>query len=85
MLTYYQISLTICYNKNIVMKIFGERLKEIRIEKGETQNDVAKALNISPICYLHYEKNQREAPYDILVNLAKHFNVSLDYLFGLID
>ena len=67
------------------MKVFGERLREVRLEKGETQEETAKALNVSSICYLHYEKNQREAPYDILVELAKHFNVSLDYLFGLID
>lgn len=67
------------------MKTFGERLKEIRLDKGETQVEVAKALNILSICYLHYEKNQREAPYNILIGIAKHFNVSLDYLFGLID
>lgn len=68
-----------------MIKIFGERLRELRMEKGETQEDVAKALNISSVCYLHYEKNQREAPYEVLVLLAKHFDISLDYLFGLIN
>lgn len=67
------------------MKIFGERLKELRLEKGLTQVEVAKELKISPISYLHYEKNQREAPYEILISIAKFYNTSLDYLFGLID
>lgn len=67
------------------MEIFGKRLKELRIEKGESQSETAKALGISSVCYLHYEKNQREPSFDILVLIAKHFNVSLDYLFGLVD
>ena len=67
------------------MKMFGERLKEIRIEHKETQEQTAKALGITSVCYLHYEKNQREPSFDILVKIAKHFSVSLDYLFGLID
>ena len=53
------------------MKIFGERLKELRIEKGLKQSEV--------------EKNQREPSFDLLVDIAKYFNTSLDYLFGLID
>ena len=67
------------------MKIFGERLKELRVEKGESQAETAKALGISSVCYLHYEKNQREPSFDILILIAKHFNISLDYLFGLED
>ena len=67
------------------MKIFGERLKELRLEKGETQEQTAKALGVSAICYLHYEKNQREPSFDLLVKIAQHFNISLDYLFGLED
>ena len=67
------------------MEIFGERLKEIRLEKGETQEQTAKALGVSSVCYLHYEKNQREPSFDLLIKIAKHFGISLDYLFGLED
>jgi len=35
------------------MDIFGERLKELRLDRGFTQVEVAKELNISPISYLH--------------------------------
>ena len=54
------------------MEIFGERLKELRIEKGLSQMEVAKSLNISAITLLHYEKNQREPSFDLLVNIAKY-------------
>lgn len=64
---------------------FGERLKELRIEQGKTQAQVAEDLGISSVAYLHYEKNQREPSFDLLVNMAKYFNISLDYLFGLDD
>ncbi len=67
------------------MQVFGERLKELRIERGETQEETAKALGVSSVCYLHYEKNQREPSFDLLVKIVQHFKVSLDYLFGLID
>lgn len=68
-----------------MLRIFGERLKELRIEQGKTQAQVAEDLGISSVAYLHYEKNQREPSFDLLVNIAKYFNVSLDYLFGLCD
>lgn len=68
-----------------MLRIFGERLKELRIEQGKTQAQVAEDLGISSVAYLHYEKNQREPSFDLLVNMAKYFNVSLDYLFGLDD
>lgn len=67
------------------MKEFCERLKEIRLEKNLSQKEVAKALNISTIGYLYYEKNQREPSFDMLIKIVKFFDVSLDYLFGLID
>lgn len=69
----------------INMEIFGKRLKELRLEQGKTQDQVAKDLGISSVAYLHYEKNQREPSFEILLKLAKYFNVSLDYLFGLED
>lgn len=68
-----------------MLGIFGERLKELRMEQGKTQAQVAEDLGISSVAYLHYEKNQREPSFDLLVNIAKYFDVSLDYLFGLDD
>ncbi len=66
------------------MKInLGNRLKELRKEKGLTQSEIAKIFNISPVAYLHYEKNQRQPPLELLADFANYFNVTTDYLLGI--
>ena len=51
--------------------ILGQRLKELREEKGLTQKQVAAALNLNTVTYLHYEKAQREPPLSVLADMAK--------------
>ena len=65
--------------------LLGQRLKELRMEKNMTQQQVAKALNLHSVTYLHYEKDQREPPLAILAQMARFFEVSTDYLLGLKD
>lgn len=62
---------------------FGDRLKELREEKGITQKDLGKVINISDRVIGYYESNDR-FPKDekILKMLADYFNVSVDYLVG---
>ena len=68
------------------MRIFlGEKLKELRKEKGLTQKQVAEQLNINSVTYLHYEKQQREPPLSLLAEFAKFYNVTVDYLLGISD
>ena len=63
--------------------ILGQRLKELREERALTQKEVAEALHINSVTYLHYEKEQREPPLELLADFAKFFDVSVDYLLGL--
>ena len=65
--------------------ILGERLKELREELGLTQKQVAEKLHLNSVTYLHYEKSQREPPLLVLAEMAMFFNVSVDYLLGLVD
>ena len=68
------------------MEIFlGERLKELRTENKLTQKEVASALGINSVTYLHYEKSQREPPLALLVEMAEYFGVTTDYLLGRTD
>ncbi len=62
-----------------------ERLKQLRIEKGLTQQQIAQELNIATRTYSHYENGDREAPYSILIAICKYFDVTSDYLLGLSD
>ena len=65
--------------------ILGKRLKELRIEQKLSQREVADALGLNSVTYLHYEKAQREPPLSVLADMAEFFGVSVDYLLGLSD
>ena len=63
----------------------GKFIAECRKEKGLTQKEVAIALHLHSVTYLHYEKAQREPPLSVLADMALFFDVSVDYLLGLSD
>lgn len=65
--------------------ILGQRLKELREERGLTQKQLAEILHLHSVTYLHYEKSQREPPLLVLAQMALFFGVSTDYLLGLTD
>ena len=68
------------------MKIFlAKRLKELRTERGLTQREVAEALGIHSVTYLHYEKGQHEPPLSLLADMAKFYGETVDYLLGIED
>ena len=62
-----------------------QRLKDVREDKDKKQEDIAKVLNITRQQYQLYESGKREMPMHHFVTLAKYYNVSLDYLAGLVD
>lgn len=65
--------------------ILGERLKELREERGYTQKQISEELGINSVTYLHYEKEQREPPLSLLADISRFYGVSVDYLLGLND
>lgn len=67
------------------MKVFGERLKELRHEKNLTQQQLAKELNVSGNTIHAWETNKQEPSMSALLIISEIFNVSLDYLFGKSD
>ena len=56
------------------------RLKELRKERGLTQNEIAKMLSISQMSYSYYERGLREPEIALLIKFSEVFNVSVDYL-----
>lgn len=61
------------------------RLKELRIEKNLSQNQLAELFNISQQAVSHYEKGVRGIDSSLIKTLAKFFDVSTDYLLGISD
>jgi len=64
---------------------FGERLLKLREERNETQQQLADAIGITRQSISRYETNDRTPNIDLVYNIAKHYNVSADYLLGLSD
>jgi len=62
-----------------------QRLKDTREDSDKKQGDIASVLNITRQQYQLYESGKREMPMHHFVTLAKYYNVSLDYLAGIID
>jgi len=63
-------------------KIFGERLKELRVENGLSCRELGRRIGVSGSSILRWEAGQNVILAELLVKLAKHFNVSMGYLFG---
>lgn len=66
--------------------VFGERIKQLRIERKWTQEYVCEKLNISSGALSRYETSMYEPKsLDLVKDFANLFNVSTDYLLGKSD
>ncbi|TCZ77505.1 XRE family transcriptional regulator [Paenibacillus albiflavus] len=61
---------------------YGNRIAELREERGWTQEYLAALLKITRAALSHYEKNRRKPDFETLTQLADLFQVSTDYLIG---
>ena len=61
---------------------FQSIFRNLRIERGFTQAELAKKLNISRSTIGMYETGSREPDYETLEKIADFFNVDIDYLMG---
>lgn len=59
------------------------RMRNLREDNDLTQKEIATVLGTSQTMYARYERGANELPIRHLVALAKHYNVSTDYLLGL--
>lgn len=64
-------------------KTQGDILRELRLEKDITQEDLGKALNVSKQTVNNWGNNRRKCDSDTLFKLAKFFDVTVDYLLGI--
>ena len=61
-------------------KVFGEHIRDLRIKKGESQEQVATAIGITKQTLSGIETGYRAPSIEVAVALAKYLNVSLDSL-----
>ena len=60
----------------------GERITQLRKQKGWSQNDLAKAIEASRDMIGKYERNDNLPSVEVAFKLADIFEVSVDYLLG---
>ncbi len=68
-----------------IMNDFALRLKELRLENQIGQVELAKKLNVSKGIISLWENGLREPCMSNLIAISKLFDVSIDFLVGLID
>ena len=64
---------------------FYQRLKDLREDHDLTQNDIAEVLQTTREQISKYETGKQMMGVDKYIKLAKYYNVSLDYLTGIVD
>lgn len=67
------------------MTTFGDRLKSLRIENKLTQEELARHFYLNKSSISKYEKNLQLPENNLLQEIARFFDVSIDYLLAISD
>lgn len=65
-----------------ILNVLGKRLKELRISKNMTQQQIGDLTNVTKVSICCYEKGTRVPSLETLLDLADIFKVDVDYLVG---
>lgn len=65
--------------------MYYPRLRDLREDKDLTQNELVEILGMHKTTYTNYEQGKREIPFSLVIRLAEFYNVSIDYIAGLIN
>ncbi|MDR1092621.1 MAG: helix-turn-helix domain-containing protein [Clostridiales bacterium] len=63
----------------------GKRIKELRIEKGLKQWEIAQRIGYSRSIVTYWENGEKRPTSEAVIALADFFDVSADYLLGRVD
>lgn len=64
---------------------YTERIKALREDNDYNQTVVAKAIHVAQTTYSDYEKGKVRIPIECLIELAKFYNVDMNYISGVSD
>lgn len=65
------------------METLAKNIKQLRLKNNMTQQQLASKLDLTKSVISAYETGLRQPSYDVLINLARYFNVSSDFLLGI--
>ncbi|MBQ3133785.1 MAG: helix-turn-helix transcriptional regulator [Clostridia bacterium] len=61
------------------------RIRELREDRDMTQKEIAQMLGMSQTGYSKYETGENDVPTQILIQLARFYHTSIDYLLDQTD
>jgi transcriptional regulator with XRE-family HTH domain len=64
------------------MVSIGERIAQLRKAKNWSQDELAKEVESSRVMIGKYERGDNSPSIEVLLKLAKSFNVSVDFMMG---
>ena len=60
----------------------GERITQLRKQFNLSQDELAKQISVSRTIIGNYERNTNMPSIEVVLKIAKTFNVTVDYLIG---
>ena len=66
----------------MVIHLFGDRLKELRISKNLSQEELSNILNVRKSSISNWETGKATPTFDMLTKIAQYFGVTIDYLLN---
>lgn len=64
---------------------YYQRLRDVREDFDKTQKEISDFLKMDQSAYSKYERGINMMGIDKYIKLAKYYNITLDYLTGIID
>lgn len=64
------------------LEVFGRRLRQLRTEKGLSQKEMAKSIDITSASLSAYENGTKNPSLGVAISIAEKYHVSLDWLSG---
>ncbi len=62
-----------------------ERIRALREDNDYNQTEVAKAIHVAQTTYSDYEKGKVRIPLECVIDLAKFYDVDMNYITGVSD
>ncbi len=62
--------------------IIGNRIKEERLKRNLTQEELGKLIGVSKVAISHYERGEEQPKMEKLVKLSEVLNLTPNYILG---
>ena len=64
---------------------YMERIRNLREDNDYNQTQIGKEINVAQTSYSDYENGKIRMPIDVMIKLAKFYDVDMNYICGLSD